>query len=292
MKSHVTATRLMFASILVCAATSTLAARPALADSPPQHDHLALAQFYIDDIDPGSSGDNSYGGDFGTSDPPRLATVPDSIFFSEPHHTESRTRCGSFLALLLKQAHPSLDEGDNGGDVLFHMAGSTSPSASVWHDAIELEASYDEPNDGLSNPYYFERRLSVGQIQPGDILAAEYSNSSPASSGDVTGHAMLVESIHIKAAGEDGGPSLLGTVQYIVSVIDSSSGIHGMDDTRNVSPWGNGNSGIGQGTIVLYRDLLTGVFSGWTWSVNASVVYTQSQRHMVAGRLHGPATGL
>src|SRR5262249_28725285 len=91
----------IFTSILPCSAVSFLCEATALAN-PPQDDHLALAEFYVDHIPlnfPIGSSDNSYGGTYGDMAHP----VYLSTGFTLNQDTHSMTRCGSFLALLLKQ---------------------------------------------------------------------------------------------------------------------------------------------------------------------------------------------
>ena len=269
-------------SLGLAVTASTTPARADVGD----HDHLALGRHYIAHLDQFTAPfENIYGGVY--SNPSNDPNDDPYIYIGLNSHTHSRTRCGSLIALLLKQAYPELDEGDYEGDVLLHMVGSTSPNAKQWNDAIENEDTHDEPNDGMGNPYGFEHILDVEDIQPGDILAAEYSNSDPSTSGDVSGHVMLVDSIRPKAASEAGGPSLLYTQQYIVTVIDSSSGKHS-SDTRLTY----GNTGFGKGTLVLYRQFLNGSIYAWTWSVGTSTAYLMVDRPMVAGRLHGPIQGL
>lgn len=114
-------------------------------------------------------------------------------------------------------------------------------------------------------------------IRRGDILAAEYS----AGSTDGTGHVAIVESIRPRNADDPVGPSLPDTNQYIVRVIDSSQNTHA-NDTRTDTH----TTGIGSGELRLYEKISTGEIAGWSWSTAAtSQAFTQTLRHMVAGRL-------
>jgi hypothetical protein len=252
----------------------------------PQNDHVALGRHYVDNIDPATPADNNYGGSY-----------PDIyVRIGSDGHTESLSRCGSFLAMLLKQAYPTLITNTGSGyDVVKRLTlpidpagkGSTSPNASQWHDAIAAQTSYDKPGDGTASPYHFVLRGTVGDIQVGDLLAAEYA-AGGSTSGDSTGHIMVVNSaLRAPNAGET-GPAIANTQQWVVEIIDSSNGIHGAD-TRTT----NGNTGLGRGSILIYETLGTGAIQNWSWGLGAATtVYTMAQRHMVAGVLRGPATGM
>jgi hypothetical protein len=238
------------------------------------NDHLGRARFYVDHINAGSAAiDNSYGG-----------TYPDIwLRIGEGGNTESLSRCGSFLAMLLKQAYPTLI---SGCDVIKHAAGSTSPNASQWHDAIAAETSYAKPGDGTTSPYHFVLRGTVGDIQVGDILAAEYSAGS-GRSADSTGHVMIVNAAARAPIGTEAGAAVANTQQWVVEVIDSSSSAHGNDTRRTL-----GNTGLGRGSILIYETLGSGLIHGWTWGLGNNTVYTQTQRNLVAGVLRGPAAGM
>jgi hypothetical protein len=198
------------------------------------------------------------------------------------------------LALLFKQAYPTLAAASAGVDVLQRLTamvdpegrGATIPSASLWHDAIEQRVSCELAGEWMRGKYHFVRRHKVRHIEPGDVLASKYDGSNSEIAEDATGHVMLVKKIQ-RVFISLGGPRVSGTDQYLVTVIDSTSRVHGPNDTRN--PDRKGNSGLGEGVIVLYSDAISDTIYGWTWKVDpnprTNPVWTQRHWHIVAGRL-------
>lgn len=280
---HTFSLRFVILALVVSAAATV---RSSAYGQVPANDHLAAARYYVSHIDSTTPADNEYGGSY-----------PDIYLrLSTDGFTESLTRCGSFLALLLKQAYPTLITNTGSGyDVIKRLtlpvdpnnAGSTSPNAGMWHDAIAAQTSYDKPGDSTTTPYHFVLRATVGDIQVGDILGSKYS-AGATTSGDSTGHMMIVNSVPRAPTAAEAGPAVAGTQQWVVEVIDSSSGVHS-SDTRST----NLNTGLGRGSILIYETLGSGTIHGWTWSAtNGTTVYTQAQRHLVAGVLRGPATGM
>ena len=246
---------------------------------PPAHDHLGQAHWYVDHIDPAQPGLNTYGGSHSAG------TI--WLRANEDEVTESQTRCGSFVALLLKQSYEELLSVTNragGNDVLFRMIGSTSPNSEQWYSAIKEEKSYDKPGDG-SDMHFEMNRIRFNRSQPGDVMASKYAGSN--SSGDTTGHNMVLAARRAPTAAEM-GPVLPNTIQHVVTVIDSSSSVHS-NDTRTT----NGNLGLGQGDLLVYEDASTGEVAAWTWSIGPNATaFGPTQRPMQIGRLSGPAVGL
>jgi hypothetical protein len=253
--------------------------------SAPTGDHRALAEFYVEHIDAHRPTDNSYGGSYGSADDPPY------LYLGPGEHTRSRSRCNSFLTMLLKGAYPALDGGAPGADVLGRLTGSASPDPAAWHDAIEARAKVDAaPGADASDAYGFERIDDVALLRPGDLLASTYRASAKGGGEGETGHVMVVDAIGPRGP-DGGGPALEGATRYVTRVFDSSSARHS-DDTRAA----NGNTGLGRGTIVLFRrddPAAGGRLAGWAWSESAgTTVYSPAERHLVAGRLYGPAPGL
>lgn len=225
-------------------------------------DHVDLGLFYISMIAPGRTDLNSYGGVSGDpSNKPYLGGDSD-------RNTVSKTVCGSFMSLLLRQAHPQLNRQD-GDSIIEDLTGMLSPDAKAWHDGIESQS--------VTGAYSFRNILLVDDIHRGDILAAEYPPES-----SVTGHVATVVSIRPSGPDDPVGPPLLQTRQYIVNVIDSSDSLHG-NDSRQVTD----TSGIGRGDMRLYAHLSTGRIVAWCWSTTTTEVRHQADQHMVAGRLVG-----
>lgn len=223
---------------------------------------------------------------------------PASIYYDGSNKLHATAKCGSFTALLLKEAYSGLVT-DN---VLIALTGSSSPFAEEWYAAI-----LNETSDAGSGIGFFQRD-TVASLQRGDILASAYSMS-----GD-TGHVMTVResvrvasNIALPSDKEIPGVSLVN--KYEVSVFDSTNSPHGSyannpkPDTR-YKRFCNGawefvtDTGIGSGTIVLYEDASTGALVAWAWNVSpttASFYYAVtpnqgnfSYRPIVAGFLDGP----
>jgi hypothetical protein len=221
-----------------------------------------------------------------------------SVYYDANNKLHATTKCGSFTALLLKNGYPGVLT----DTVLIALTGSNSPFADEWYAEI-----LNETNDATSGIAFF-RRDTVASIQPGDILASEYTTS-----GD-TGHVMTVrESVlvasNLALPSDKQIPGVNLVNKYEVSVFDSTNSPHGSyagnpkPDTR-YRRFCNGtwalvtDTGIGSGTVVLYEDAATGALVAWAWNVSpttASFYYavTPNQgnfqyRPMVAGFLDGP----
>ncbi|HEX9941359.1 MAG TPA: hypothetical protein VGG03_05035 [Thermoanaerobaculia bacterium] len=220
----------------------------------------------------------------------------------EADGVHARTKCGSFTALLLKNAYSAITD-----QVLTDLTGSNSPAADEWYAAIRDEKT--SPS-GIQ----FHKRTSVASIQAGDILASAYTMT-----GD-TGHVMTVKSVTLAAANTTlpAGKTIdgVGAVnRYEVTVYDSTKSPHGAyssnpaPDTRykQVQPGGTikwvNDQGIGSGTIVIYEEASgssQGRIVAWAWNVSPTtdsyyyaVTVTANPggwgyRPMVAGSLDGP----
>jgi hypothetical protein len=148
--------------------------------------------------------------------------------------------------------------------------GTTSPYAEDYYAAITAQNRFTEINN-------------ITAVQPGDLIAVKYLNSS------VTGHMMLVDST--ARAESSSSPVIAGTTQYALTVIDSSSSYHGPNDTRVTDPSTTGN-GIGRGEIRIYVDASLRPV-GYSWSnTSGSTYYDLSQRPLIFGRLNLAAFGV
>ena len=119
---------------------------------------------------------------------------------------------------------------------------------------------------------------TVGEIQPGDIMAIKYYDDGRPS----TGHVMIVDQAPrlLRAV----APRVSGTQQYAVAVIDSAMSGHGPADTRAEAD-GRWQTGVGHGVFRLYADL-QGHIAGYSWSATAgSTFYPPQIRDLVVGRL-------
>jgi hypothetical protein len=169
----------------------------------------------------------------------------------------NRSLCSTFVTVVMGQAY-----GFN-STYMKAWLGTTSPTATIYHDAIVAEDGFDHV------PTLFD-------IEPGDFLAVKY----PAG-GSVSGHIATVVSDPVLRVSTN--PLVVGTFQYEVEIVDSSSTGHGFTDTR-LMPNGSWDAGAGVGIMRLYVDGL-GNIVGHTWSIANGTFYGQAVRHMVIGRL-------
>ena len=235
-------------------------------------DHLSKAEDWISNVDPAYD----------------VWGAPASITVEPDGTVHATTKCGSFTALLLKNAYPGVIT----DQVLTDLTTSTSPDALDWYTAIQAEKA---STSGIQ----FHKRTTAASIKPGDILASAYTTT-----GD-TGHAMTVQSItppiSVTLSGNKAIPGVGSVNEYQVTVYDSTNSPHGAyasnpaPDTRYVHQ----DTGIGSGTIVIYEEAATGRIVSWAWNVSptTSSYYfafsftpagTYDIRPLVAGYLDGP----
>lgn len=172
---------------------------------------------------------------------------------------ENRSQCSPFVTHILKQAYHWTDNNFSS------WFGSTSPSATLYHDAIAAQNG-------------FSLIQNIKDIQSGDIIAVKYLTDAT-----VTGHVMIAKTRPVLYGPIS--PFVKGTLQYTLKVFDSSKSGHGTSDTRLMAD-GTWDSGVGMGTLRLYADK-SGALLGYTWSIAKNSIYygQQSSHHLVVGRL-------
>jgi hypothetical protein len=172
----------------------------------------------------------------------------------------NRTDCASFLTAVMKQSYGLT------GDDIDAWIGWANPNSAMYHDAVVAEMG-------------FEVVPTVLDIEAGDIIAIKYLAGTGAS-----GHLMIAAGPAILRAPT--APLYAGTLQFEITVIDSSSSIHGNADTRKQAN-GTTITGVGMGVFRIYTDL-EGTTLGHTWSTQASSTYrSQATRPMAFGRVTG-----
>jgi hypothetical protein len=167
-------------------------------------------------------------------------------------------QCSSFLTLLLQNSYAGWTAKKAGFT-------SASPTAAVYHDAIE------------GNACGFRRVSDFASILPGDVLAAKYYDDS-----DNTGHVMLVRGA--QALSTDAA----GVTTWEVDVIDCSKSNHSQDSRVFTLAPGTtfATGGVGHGLMRVFTQ--NGGIVAYSWSfANGSTVYGPSVRHLVLGRLSG-----
>ena len=175
---------------------------------------------------------------------------------------ENRTDCSDFLDLLLMHSYQVTEP------QMQRWTGRDRPLAETWFDTIEKGRG-------------FEIVHTIDQMQPGDVIAIKY----PPGAGD-TGHIMLVASQPKRRTAA--APIEPRSVQWELSVIDSSKSGHGSTDTRRESD-GTYHTGVGEGVIRLYGDANNQIL-GYAWSTaSISKFEPATDRKIVVGHLQWPS---
>lgn len=262
-------------------------------------------------------------GHVGTGDGWVSAILPANNFYDSPPSIpydangvlHATAECASFTTQLLLQSY----DGIITTDVLTALVGSASPFAHQYHDAIDPTQNHpNNPTNGVSLlPLDSARSTPTGRtlrngtttyLAVGDILASKYTN------GSSTGHVMTVEFISPPPANQSLTlsdthviPGVTNVKRWTVTVLDSTSSVHGSSDTRSgkdATETDGNDHGIGRGTIYLYEDATTGSATlgqlvGWTWSTGSAYTYQftnasgvddkgkTTYRPMVIGRFSG-----
>ena len=193
-----------------------------------------------------------------------LSVSKQNVYGSSPSYikwngraSQARTVCGAFITNLLMHSYSWTT------NTLTQWLGTTSPYADTYHDAILAHNN-------------FTPIINIQNVQPGDIIAIKYNDSS------VTGHTMMVDSL--AKAERAQSPLVAGTTQYALTVIDSSSGHHGAADTRVTAP-STTHNGIGKGDIRVYVNASLRPV-GYSWSNEpGSQYYSMAQRSLAIGRI-------
>lgn len=157
----------------------------------------------------------------------------------------ARTLCSTAITLSLLQL------GAKPRDLKACM-GTSRPYARDYHRAI-LEGKG------------FARRVRIGDVAPGDLLAIRFSELI----GGFTGHCAVIAQRPLE---------LLHGV-WVCPVVDSTGSPHGSTDPRAL---GN-RKGLGRGEMVLRTDA-DGEITGYQWSRGAEIhLNGQGQRHVAVG---------
>lgn len=257
--------------------------------------HTQTADTWIGQVSPAN---NSYGS-------------PTSIYYDQNQVLHATAVCGSFTTQLILQSY----QGIVSSSTLKTMTGSTSPNAAQWHDGI-LKANnlvngvllHTLDSDLNNNDGRTLRHGNNTLLAAGDILAAKYDGNG------FSGHVMTVHSFvapdpqeSLELTGTHVIPGVTFVKRWLVTVVDSSSSVHGVTDSRygrDPQEDDGHDHGIGKGSIYLYEDATPnsptlGKLVGWTWSTASSYTFQFSNqagvdnkgkttyRPMVIGRMTG-----
>lgn len=218
--------------------------------------HLDWAELLVDTVDPA---DNTY-----NSDPVTVTWEG----YDGATRSSNRSKCSSFVSKVMVQSYDA---------DLVSWTGCDNPSAHTWYNTIDDEVG-------------FTKITAISDVAAGDILAIEYNDAGCTaftcagfSTCTSSGHTAFVASAPVARTATS--PTVSGTTQYEVVVVDVSQSYHGTDDTRyKAEADGTTDQGVGEGVMRLYADS-TGAIVGYTWSVaKNSTYYPQATRSLVIGR--------
>ncbi len=184
----------------------------------------------------------------------------------------NNTVCGQFITRLIQHSYGHTDSD------FYRCIGSKSPFAKTYHDWF---LGAQTCTSKLAHKHlHFVTLGKVSQWTAGDFIAIK--NLTVQTSN--TGHMAMVA----------GSPVLLseanGIRKYAVTVIDSSSDAHDLQDTRVTRPDAGGpDEGVGKGKMLIFADAADDQVVGHCWSTdNGSTMYDQTQKSLVVGRLVTP----
>lgn len=160
--------------------------------------------------------------------------------------------------------------------LLKHSYGYTDSDFERWlRKRRALSSSYFR---GISENRGFTRIHHVHDMLPGDLM----SYRLPPGSKNF-GHVMVVNGLPWPLP-EESQPSIPGTRQWAVPIIDCTGKGHGVGDSRTLGD-GRFQSGIGKGTFRLYT-YPDGTIAGCAWSPSPTAkFYPIQERPFVVGRL-------
>jgi hypothetical protein len=179
----------------------------------------------------------------------------------------SRADCSGYVTRSLMKAFEFTAE-----DLQTWM-GSKGPSSARYHDNIAFQNN-------------FQRIRRASDVQRGDILASKYLDQT----GGGTGHTMIAAGTPVLRT-TPSEPSITGTVQYELRIIDSNASPHSTDSRKGTGANGADQTGAGLGTMRLYADASSGQIVGYTWSLSSGSDYytatspTNDRRSLVVGRM-------
>jgi hypothetical protein len=186
----------------------------------------------------------------------------------DAQESANRSKCASFVTAVFTQAYDRDVES---------WIGCTSPLAATWHDQIAMRNDFDVIDN-------------VRDIEPGDVIAIRYDDVGCASvrcgtmqGCDSSGHMAIVRTAPVRHAAS--APLIVGTREYELDIVDSTSDVHGPTDSRaGMELDGSDDAGAGVGTMRLYANA-SGEIVGHTWSTATQSEYRDvASRPLVIGR--------
>lgn len=182
------------------------------------------------------------------------------LFTSE---NTANTMCTGFVGAVLERAkNPTIKEIE---------------SKTYWKKYVRMDSYYEAVQKG----YGLQKIERLDAVKPGDLYMFMCKINCNTSEGPALGHVTIVD---VKPTQKNPTPPLIdGTLQWLVTVIDSADGPHGKDDTR-WRPQGEPKaSGVGRGIFRVYTDL-NGVPVGYTSGPNGPKYQDAKDRPIAFGR--------
>ncbi len=226
---------------------------PVLAqDATPVPKHLELARELVATVKPENNKYRFIG--------PEGVRWKGDLFTSE---NTVNTMCTGFVGAMLERAkNPTIKEIE---------------SKTYWKKYVRMDSYYEAVQKG----YGLQKIENLDAVKPGDLYMFMCNTNCNTSEGPALGHVTIVD---VKPKQKAPTPPLIdGTLQWLVTVIDSADGPHGKDDTR-WRPQGEPKaSGVGRGIFRVYTDL-NGVPVGYTSGPNGPKYQDTKDRPIAFGR--------
>lgn len=147
----------------------------------------------------------------------------------------------------------------------------------------------------VSKGWHLVQLSSISKVEPGDIFSFRCLKNDDCSKYEVDtsfghstktvveafGHVAIIDSKPTQTRPTQ--PVIDGTLQWLVTVIDSKPGPYDLNDTRSRPKNERQQSGVGRGSFRVFTDL-NGVPIGFTKSPNAKKLHRIEDRPIVFGR--------
>lgn len=228
--------------------------------------HWTVAKDYVRNIDPVNN----------------IYASQCDIHYDENDVLHARSKCGSFVAEVYRDAYPELSY-----NVMKGMFGWGHPNSIRWFDGIVEERTFGE--------FGTVCLTNIHDLRSGDVLVSEYSSNGN------SGHTMMFGSSSPNGLAQvDCIPGYDEEGQFVkvwkTLIADSTSTPHGSQDTRKFAdPGGEDDLGIGGAVIYILTDPDSGEIVGWTWSatLNGSMYQCVDPgedvyRPLIGGYIYGP----
>lgn len=151
-------------------------------------------------------------------------------------------------------------------------------SKTYWKKYLRVDNYYEAVTKG----YGFTQIAKLGDAKPGDVFLFRCNDPCGNSqTNDVQGHITIIDVTPTQK--KPTPPIIDGTLQWVVTIIDSADSPHSKDDTRNVADGMQKVTGVGRGTYRVYTDA-EGMPVGYTTGPNHPKFHDIKDRPIAVGR--------